>query len=72
MLRVKRGRQAAFSTVNYNAAEKGAEVPKVENLNDDQALEMITASEGVTVNEKERVGKWSDWESFEFARKTWD
>ena len=35
----------------------GAEVPKVENLNDDQTLEMITASEGVTVNEKERVGK---------------
>ena len=57
MLRVKRGRQVEFSTVNYNAAEMGAEVPKVENLNDDQALEMITASEWVTVNEKERVGK---------------
>ena len=56
MLRVKRGRQAAFSTVNYNADEMGAEVPKVENLNDDQALEMITATERVTVNEKERVG----------------
>ena len=56
MLRVKRGRQVEFSTVNYNAAEMGAEVPKVENLNDDQALEMITATERVTVNEKERVG----------------
>ena len=34
----------------------GAEVPKVENLNDDHALEMITATERVTLNEKERVG----------------
>ena len=36
----------------------GAEVPKVENLNDDQAFEMITATGLVTVNEKERVGSW--------------
>ena len=41
-----------FSTVNYNADEMGVEVPKVENLNDGQALEMITATERLTVNEK--------------------
>ena len=32
MLRVKRGVQAAFSTVNYNAAEMGAGAPATENL----------------------------------------
>jgi pre-mRNA-splicing factor SYF1 len=55
MLRVKRGVQAAFSTVNYNAAEMGAGVPKVETLTDDQALEMIAAREGVDAYEKERI-----------------
>jgi len=56
MLRIKRGVQAAFSTVNYNAAEMGAGVPKVENLTDEQALEMIAVREGVEVNDRERIG----------------
>jgi len=55
MLRVKRGVQAAFSTVNYNAAEMGAGVPKVEVLSDQAALEMIAAREGVNASEKPRI-----------------
>jgi len=55
MLRVKRGVQAAFSTVNYNAAEMGAGVPKQENLSNEEAMEMIAAREGVEAHAKERV-----------------
>jgi len=47
MLRVKRGVQAAFSTVNYNAAEMGAGVPQQENLTNEEAMKMIAAREGV-------------------------
>lgn len=49
MLRVKRSVQAAFSTVNYNSAEMGGGVPKVETLSEESALEMIAQSEGVEV-----------------------
>jgi len=56
MLRVKRSVQAAFSTVNYNAAEMGAGVPQVETLGEDAALEMIAEREGVTVEKKPLVG----------------
>jgi len=56
MLRIKRSVQAAFSTVNYNAAEMGAGVPKVEPLSDDKALAEIAAREGVKMNEQPRIG----------------
>ena len=56
MLRVKRSVQAAFSTVNYNAAEMGAGAPKVETLSNDRALEEIAAREGVKINEQPRIG----------------
>lgn len=56
MLRVKRSVQAAFSTVNYNAAEMGAGVPRVDTLSDDAALEMIAEREGVEVEKKPLVG----------------
>jgi len=53
MLRVKRGVQAAFSTVNYNAAEMGA-TPKVDTpLTDEQAVAMLAAQEGVEVAEND-------------------
>lgn len=56
MLRVKRSVQAAFSTVNYNAAEMGAGLPQAETLTDDAALEMIAEREGVIVEKKPLVG----------------
>jgi len=56
MLRIKRGVQAAFSTVNYNAAEMGAGVPKEKNLTEGEALDMISAREGVDGRKKERIG----------------
>ena len=57
MLRVKRSVQAAFSTVNYNAAEMGAHgAPQVETLSEDAALEMIAEREGVSVDKKPLVG----------------
>ena len=56
MLRIKRSVQAAFSTVNYNAAEMGAGAPKAEPLSDDKALAEIAAREGVKMNEQPRIG----------------
>ena len=53
---IKRSVQAAFSTVNYNAAEMGAGVPKAEPLSDDKALAEIAAREGVKMNEQPRIG----------------
>jgi len=58
MLRVKRGVQAAFSTVNYNAAEmggsgSGSDGMRLKNgdadtpLTDEQAIAMLAAQEGV-------------------------
>eukprot|EP00957_Ditylum_brightwellii_P197942 15080126-Ditylum_brightwellii.AAC.1 len=55
MLRVKRGMQATFSMVNYNAAEMEAGVPKVEVLLDQAAFEIVAAQEGVNASEKPRV-----------------
>ena len=52
MLRVKRGVQAAFSTVNYNAVGMGS-APQQENLTDEQAIAMIKAREGVENEDKE-------------------
>lgn len=54
MLRVKRGVQAAFSTVNYNAAGMG-DAPETKNLTNEEALEMIAEREGVELNENEKV-----------------
>ncbi|KAL3798881.1 hypothetical protein ACHAW5_004121 [Stephanodiscus triporus] len=56
MLRVKRSVQAAFSTVNYNAAEMGAGVPQMDTMTEDDALEMIAEREGVSVEKKPLVG----------------
>lgn len=53
MLRVKRGVQAAFSTVNYNAAEMGAGAPANENLTEEQAVKMIAEREGMDVSEND-------------------
>uniref|UniRef100_A0A7S2LGF2 Pre-mRNA-splicing factor SYF1 n=1 Tax=Leptocylindrus danicus TaxID=163516 RepID=A0A7S2LGF2_9STRA len=47
MLRVKRGVAAAFSTVNYNAAEMGAGVDEPKTLTDEEAFNMITQREGI-------------------------
>ena len=54
MLRVKRGVQAAFSTVNYNAAEMGV-APEIKNLTNEEAMEMIAEREGVELNESETM-----------------
>ncbi len=56
MLRIKRSVMAAFSTVNYNAAEMGSSVPKVETtLTETEALAMIEEREGVQAQSKERI-----------------
>ena len=52
MLRVKRGVQAAFSTVNYNAAEMGAGAPQQESLTNEEALAMIREREGEEIEER--------------------
>lgn len=54
MLRVKRSVAAAFSTVNYNAAEMGGGVPKVDTLTEESALEMIAEREGVEVDARKK------------------
>jgi len=66
MLRVKRGIQAAFSTVNYNAAEMGAGTDTAggttngaadDTLTNEEALNMIANREGVNVHEPQpRIG----------------
>jgi pre-mRNA-splicing factor SYF1 len=56
MLRVKRSVQAAFSTVNYNAAEMGAGAPQLETMTEDAALEMIAEREGVSLEKAPLVG----------------
>ena len=59
MLRVKRSVQAAFSTVNYNAAEMGASLPQVDTMTEDDAMEMIRQEaerEGVSLEKKPVVG----------------
>ena len=53
MLRIKRGVEAAFSTVNYNAAEMGAG-GKVENLSNEDAMNMIASREGVDVGSNQQ------------------
>ncbi len=55
MLRIKRGVQAAFSTVNYNAAEMGAGAPQLDSLTNEEAIAMIKAREGVEGDEKEPI-----------------
>ncbi|EED93449.1 predicted protein [Thalassiosira pseudonana CCMP1335] len=56
MLRVKRSVQAAFSTVNYNAAEMGSGAPKVDTLTEESALEMIAEREGIETEKQPVVG----------------
>jgi len=55
MLRIKRSVQAAFSTVNYNAAGTGAVSPVTQHLTDDQAFEMIASREGIDTDEIKRI-----------------
>ena len=47
MLRIKRSVEAAFSTVNYNAAEMSGTASQVENLSNEEAMHMIAEREGV-------------------------
>ena len=59
MLRVKRSVQAAFSTVNYNAAEMGAGLTQIDTMTEDDAMEMIRREaerEGVNLEKKPLVG----------------
>jgi pre-mRNA-splicing factor SYF1 len=49
MMRVKRSVQAAFSTVNYNAAGMDA---GTENLSNEEAMHMIADQEGVEIPDK--------------------
>ncbi|CAB9500270.1 splicing factor SYF1 [Seminavis robusta] len=51
MLRIKRSVEAAFSTVNYNAADMSA-ASKVGNLTNEEAMSMIASREGVEVQEQ--------------------
>jgi pre-mRNA-splicing factor SYF1 len=52
MLRIKRSVEAAFSTVNYNAAEmSGAATKQAETLSNDEALRMIAEREGVQLDQ---------------------
>ena len=53
MLRIKRSVEAAFSTVNYNAAEMGAG-SKVENMSNEEAMNMIASREGVDVSNQNK------------------
>jgi len=53
MLRIKRSVEAAFSTVNYNAAEMGAG-GQIENLSNEDAMNMIASREGVDVGEQNK------------------
>ena len=52
MLRIKRSVEAAFSTVNYNAAEMSAG-GKIENLSNEDAMNMIASREGVDVSNQQ-------------------
>jgi len=53
MLRIKRSVEAAFSTVNYNAAEMTAS-SKVENLSNEEAMNMIASREGMEVTNQNK------------------
>ena len=55
MLRIKRSVQAAFSTVNYNAADIGAVSPAVQHLTDEEALQMIASREGIDTDDIRRI-----------------
>ena len=52
MLRVKRAIQAAFSTVNYNAAGPGG--ARVETLTEEATLEMIAEREDMALEKEWR------------------
>lgn len=56
MLRIKRSVQAAFSTVNYNAAEMGAGISKADTVSTGRAMEELARQEGVTLSKQPRVG----------------
>ena len=58
MLRVKRGVQTAFSTMNYNAAEIGTSSKADAPLSHEEAIAMLAAQEGeegVETIEKEKI-----------------
>eukprot|EP00529_Nitzschia_sp_RCC80_P013309 CAMPEP_0113480326 /NCGR_PEP_ID=MMETSP0014_2-20120614/21815_1 /TAXON_ID=2857 /ORGANISM="Nitzschia sp." /LENGTH=605 /DNA_ID=CAMNT_0000373747 /DNA_START=69 /DNA_END=1886 /DNA_ORIENTATION=+ /assembly_acc=CAM_ASM_000159 len=51
MLRIKRSVEAAYSTVNYNAAEmSGTATKQAETLSNDEAMKMIAEREGVQIS----------------------
>ena len=54
MLRIKRSVQASFSTVNYNATDMGS---SLENLDPEQALELIANQEGVDLDDDPHLRK---------------
>lgn len=54
MLRIKRSVQASFSTVNYNAIDVGS---SLDNLDPEQALELIATQEGVDLEDDPSLRK---------------
>ncbi len=54
MLRIKRSVQASFSTVNYSATDMGS---TLENLDPEQALELIANQEGVDLDDDPHLRK---------------
>ena len=54
MLRIKRSVQASFSTVNYNATDMGN---SLDNIDPDQALELIANQEGVDLDDDPNLRK---------------
>lgn len=61
MLRIKRSVQASFSTVNYNATDVGS---SLENLDPEQALELIANQEGVDFEDDPSLRKHAPIQGF--------
>lgn len=61
MLRIKRSVQASFSTVNYNATDMGT---SLENLDPEQALEIIANQEGVDLDDDPSLRKQAPIQGF--------
>jgi len=51
MLRIKRSTEAAFSTINYNAAGMS---DKVENFSNEEAMKMVAGGEGIDLEDSSR------------------
>ena len=61
MLRIKRSVQASFSTVNYNAIDVGS---SLDNLDPEQALELIANQEGVDLEDDPSLRKHAPIQGF--------